>query len=75
MVPTVPKHLNFITGNANKLAEVRAILGDTIELRSQSLDLLEIQGTVEEVSIDKCRRAAEAVCLVIFFTFVFNFKY
>ncbi|OCK98161.1 inosine triphosphate pyrophosphatase [Cenococcum geophilum 1.58] len=61
MVPTVPKHLNFITGNANKLAEVRAILGDTIELRSQSLDLLEMQGTVEEVSIDKCRRAAEAV--------------
>ena len=75
MIPTVPRHLNFITGNANKLAEVRAILGDTIELRSQNLDLLEMQGTVEEVSIDKCRRAAEAVCLVIFFTFVFNFKY
>jgi len=75
MVPTAPKHLNFITGNVNKLVEVRAILGDTIELRSQSLDLLEIQGTVEEVSIDKCRRAAETVCLVIFFTFVFKFKY
>ena len=75
MVLTPPKHLNFITGNANKLAEVRAILADTIELRSQNLDLLEIQGTVEEVSIDKCRRAAEVVCLVIFFTFVFNFKY
>lgn len=75
MVLTPPKHLNFITGNANKLAEVRAILGDTIELRSQNLDLLEIQGTVEEVSIDKCQRAAETVCLVIFFTFVFNFKY
>lgn len=75
MIPTVPKHLNFITCNANKLAESRAILGDTIELRSQSLDLLEIQGTVEEVSIDKCRRAAEAVCFVILFTFVFNFKY
>jgi len=54
----IPKHLNFITGNANKLAEVRAILGDAIELRSQNLDLVEIQGTVEEVTIDKCKRAA-----------------
>ena len=49
MIPTVPKHLNFITSNANKLAESRAILGDTSEMRSQSLDLLEIQGTVEEI--------------------------
>lgn len=57
-----PKELNFITGNANKLAEVRAILGDVdVELKNQSLDLLEIQGTIEEVSIDKCRRAAEIV--------------
>lgn len=56
-----PKELNFITGNANKLAEVRAILGDEVELKNQSLDLLEIQGTIEEVSIDKCRRAAEIV--------------
>jgi inosine triphosphate pyrophosphatase len=56
-----PRELNFITGNANKLAEVRAILGDEVELKNQSLDLLEIQGTIEEVSIDKCRRAAEIV--------------
>lgn len=56
-----PKELNFITGNANKLAEVRAILGDEVELKNQSLDLLEIQGTIEEVSIDKCRRAADIV--------------
>ncbi|KAE9973790.1 hypothetical protein BLS_003432 [Venturia inaequalis] len=56
-----PKELNFITGNANKLAEVRTILGDEVELKNQSLDLLEIQGTIEEVSIDKCRRAAEII--------------
>jgi inosine triphosphate pyrophosphatase len=56
-----PKELNFITGNANKLAEVRAILGDEVGLKNQSLDLLEIQGTIEEVSKDKCRRAAELV--------------
>jgi inosine/xanthosine triphosphate pyrophosphatase family protein len=56
-----PSELNFITGNANKLAEVKAILGDTVALKNQSLDLVEIQGTVEEVSIDKCKRAAEIV--------------
>lgn len=56
-----PKTLNFITGNANKLAEVKAILGDSVELKSQALDLIEIQGTVEEVTIDKCRRAADIV--------------
>lgn len=57
----VPKHLNFITGNKNKLAEVQAILEGVIELRNQNVDLVEIQGTVEEVTLDKARRAAEAV--------------
>lgn len=56
-----PKKLNFITGNKGKLAETKAILGDTVDLRSQSLDLPELQGTIEEISADKCRRAAEAV--------------
>jgi len=55
------KKLNFITGNKNKLIEVKDILGDTVDLTSQALDLIEIQGTIEEVSADKCRRAAEAV--------------
>jgi inosine triphosphate pyrophosphatase len=58
---TPPKTLNFITGNKNKLTEVKAILGDTIELQSQKLDLVEIQGSIEEISSDKCRRAAEIV--------------
>jgi len=57
-----PKELNFITGNKNKLAEVQAILSNTpVKLQSQALDLVEIQGTIEEISHDKCRRAAEAV--------------
>lgn len=56
-----PRELNFITGNRNKLAEVRAILGEIVPLKSRSLDLAEIQGTIEEISLDKCRRAAEAV--------------
>jgi hypothetical protein len=56
-----PKELNFITGNKNKLTEVQAILGDVVHLQSQSLDLVEIQGTIEDVTTDKCRRAAELV--------------
>jgi len=56
-----PKELNFITGNKNKLTEVQAILGETVDLKSQAIDLVEIQGTIEEVVSDKCRRAAEQV--------------
>ncbi|KAK5109427.1 hypothetical protein LTR62_006986 [Meristemomyces frigidus] len=57
-----PKQLNFITGNANKLAEVQAILSSTpVELVSQSIDLPELQGTIEEISRDKATRAAEVI--------------
>lgn len=62
-----PQEFNFITGNANKLSEVRAILGHVIPLRSQSLDITEIQGTIEDVSRDKCRRAAEIVGIRLHF--------
>ena len=59
-----PTELNFITGNKNKLAEVQAILSETpVKLQSQAVDLVEIQGTIEEISTDKAKRAAEAVCL------------
>ncbi|KAI4155429.1 MAG: hypothetical protein L6R39_001245 [Caloplaca ligustica] len=56
-----PVELHFITGNANKLAEVQAILGDVVPLKSRSLDILEIQGTMEDISKDKARRAAAAI--------------
>ena len=59
------KQINFITGNKNKLAEVKAILGHVVQLQSQSLDLTEIQGTIEDISMDKCRRAAETVGLIV----------
>jgi len=68
MTATRPKTLNFITGNANKLAEVKAILAldqedSKVELKSQALDLPELQGTIEEISRDKARRAADLVSL------------
>lgn len=60
-----PRELNFITGNKNKLAEVQAILSATpVKLQNQSIDLLEIQGTIEEISRDKAIRAADAVYFI-----------
>lgn len=60
--PTSATHVvNFITGNKNKLGEVKAILEPTIEVRSQALDLIEVQGTLDEVTIAKCKSAAEQV--------------
>ena len=86
--PTQARHftVNFITGNANKLSEVKAILENDLNLEepaaapaapaaaiirveSRALDLVEIQGTLEEVTIDKCRRAAELVRFLFYFNY------
>ncbi len=56
-----PKRLTFVTGNANKLVEVQHILGDSVELEAIKLDLPELQGTIEEISQETSRRAAEIV--------------
>ena len=53
--------LNFITGNTNKLTEVQSILGNLVPLKSQALDLPEIQGTLEEIATYKWLRAAAQV--------------
>ncbi|EEQ90214.2 hypothetical protein RJZ56_005507 [Blastomyces dermatitidis] len=55
------KTINFITGNKNKLAEVQAILGDAIEVQNRAIDVPEIQGSIEEIAKEKCRRAAEVI--------------
>ncbi|KAF5126158.1 Inosine triphosphate pyrophosphatase [Metarhizium anisopliae] len=53
--------INFVTGNSNKLREVKAILEPGIEVRSNPIDVEEVQGSIEEVTESKCRRAAELV--------------
>ena len=55
--------ITFVTGNKKKLEEVVAILGDSLpyELVSLKLDLPELQGEPEEVSIEKCKLAAMQV--------------
>ena len=55
------EELVFITSNSNKATEVATMLGSTVSLRNRSLDLVEIQGSIEDISIDKCRRAADMV--------------
>jgi inosine triphosphate pyrophosphatase len=60
-----PTKILFVTGNANKLREVKAILlashPAAFDLQSQDLDLPEIQGTTREVASAKVKDAAEAL--------------
>ncbi|XP_066951341.1 inosine triphosphate pyrophosphatase [Macrobrachium rosenbergii] len=55
--------LVFVTGNAKKLEEVVAILGDSFPFRvvSQKIDLPEYQGEADEISRLKCQAAAELI--------------
>lgn len=59
------KRLTFVTGNANKLEEVKRILGSALgqwEIVSQSVDLMEIQAASNrEVTISKCEEAYRQV--------------
>ena len=58
--------ITFVTGNKKKLEEVIAILssnGESLPFRLESakLDLPELQGEPDEVSIEKCKIAAKLV--------------
>lgn len=64
--------ITFVTGNANKLKEVIAILSTSesqdgmskvgkYSITNKSLDLDEVQGTIEEVTINKAKAAANVL--------------
>ncbi|KAG0682763.1 nucleoside triphosphate pyrophosphohydrolase ham1 [Pichia californica] len=67
--------ITFVTGNANKLREVVAILCDNTDnnnaetcskvgkyrIINEKIDLDEIQGSIEDVTIHKAKQAAEIV--------------
>lgn len=57
------KPITFITGNVKKLEEVAAFLGKEFprELVSKKVDLPELQGEMDEISIKKCEEAAKLV--------------
>lgn len=62
--PSLPT-ITFVTGNKKKLDEVQDILSNGVSLpfilQSAKLDLPELQGEPEEVSMEKCRLAAKLV--------------
>lgn len=51
--------ITFVTGNKNKLKEVQQLLGEKVT--NHALDLLEVQGTYEEIITHKAHGAAEAI--------------
>lgn len=51
--------LTFVSGNANKVNEVRAILGEQFTVENESIDLPEYQGEPDEIVRNKCLAAAE----------------
>jgi inosine triphosphate pyrophosphatase len=53
--------LTFVSANPHKLEEVRQILGDEFVVESSSIEIPEIQGEPEEISINKCIHAARQV--------------
>jgi hypothetical protein len=54
--------LIFVTGNAGKLREVMAYLGNSVpSLANKKVDLPELQGDPIEISKEKCRLAAKEV--------------
>lgn len=65
------KTITFVTGNQNKLKEVVAILGGTetsdgnkvgdYVITNKSLDIEEVQGTIDEVTIHKAKSAANLI--------------
>ena len=54
------KVITFVTGNAKKLEEFKAIMGSQFphSLVSKDVDLPEFQGTPIEVVTEKCKEAA-----------------
>lgn len=64
-VGTASRSFVFVTGNANKLREVSAILDSSgssgISVTSQSVDVPEVQGSTQEVAIAKCKAAARVL--------------
>ena len=55
--------LTFVTSNAKKLEEVRAIIANSISwnVESVSLELPELQGEPDDITKEKCRLASEKI--------------
>eukprot|EP00271_Cylindrocystis_brebissonii_P007222 TRINITY_DN20507_c0_g1_i1.p1 TRINITY_DN20507_c0_g1~~TRINITY_DN20507_c0_g1_i1.p1 ORF type:complete len:194 (+),score=17.78 TRINITY_DN20507_c0_g1_i1:160-741(+) len=60
-VMQLSKPITFVTGNERKLEEVKMILGDVIPFQSCKIDLPELQGEPEAISMAKARLAAKEI--------------
>ena len=49
--------LSFVTGNIHKVQEIKNILSDII-INHVDIDVKEIQGTIDEIAIEKAKEAA-----------------
>eukprot|EP00871_Galdieria_phlegrea_P006033 jgi/Galph1/917/GphlegSOOS_G5655.1 len=58
-----PLTITFVTGNRNKLEEVRSILSglEGIRIESKNVDLPELQGEPQDIVREKCKLAANAI--------------
>ena len=65
MAQKAPMTVTFVTGNQNKLKEVRAILGeehaDKFTLEARKVDLPELQGEPEDIAKEKVMLAARQI--------------
>ncbi|XP_063242460.1 inosine triphosphate pyrophosphatase isoform X2 [Bacillus rossius redtenbacheri] len=59
----MPGPVVFVTGNAKKLEEVVAILGESLpyKIENRKIDLPEYQGEMDDICISKCKEAARIV--------------
>jgi len=53
--------LNLVSGNTNKIKEIKRILGNQFEIITHQLDLPEIQGSIEEIATAKCLEALKYI--------------
>lgn len=53
--------ITYVSGNAGKIAEIKRLNNGYVNLNYLDLDLVEIQGTAEEIAIAKCKAAFEIV--------------
>jgi inosine triphosphate pyrophosphatase len=53
------KNIYFVTGNENKFIEVSRILA--VNLKRKNIDLPEIQGSVHDIILDKCKTAVNII--------------
>lgn len=55
------KSITYVSGNAGKIKELQRLNNDYINFCYTDLDIIEIQGTAEEIAIAKCKAAFNEV--------------